>query len=109
LLGGLAFYQLLVRRAAANSSRTLLQMGSILALARLGVLWFLLVLYWTEMMQYWHALSLIILLPEGFLLPRNVNWTCDAALLASSVIVAGSFLWTFLFLRIHVLLTKVQS
>jgi hypothetical protein len=34
LLGGLAFYQLLVRRATANSSRTLLQMGSILVLVR---------------------------------------------------------------------------
>ena len=109
VLDGLAFYQLLVRRAAVNNSRTLLQMGSILALARLGVLWVLLVLYWAEMMQYGHALLLIVLLPEGFFLPRKVNWTWDTALLASGVIVGGSFLWTFLFLRIQILLTRVRS
>ena len=59
-------YQLLVRRATAGSSHTLLNVGSILALARLGVLCFLLVLYWTEKMQYWHVLLLIFFLPEGF-------------------------------------------
>ena len=60
------FYQLLVRRVTASSSHTLLKMGSILALVRLGVLCFLLVFYWTEKMQYWHVLLLIFFLPEGF-------------------------------------------
>ncbi len=107
----LGFYLLLVRRAAVAGSgrRAVLEAGGMIALGRLGVLWFLLILYWTEKMAYWHVLLMIFLLPEGFLLSRNVDWTWGNALLATGLIAGGSFLWTFILLQVHVFMSKARS
>ncbi len=107
----LGFYLLLVRRAAAagSSGRAVLQAGGMIALGRLGVLWFLLILYWTDKMAYWHVLLMIFLLPEGFLLSRNVNWTWGNALLATGLIAGGSFLWAFILLQVYVFMSKARS
>ena len=107
----LGFYLFLVRRAAVAGSgrRAVLEAGGMMALGRLGVLWFLLILYWTGKMAYWHVLLMIFLLPEGFLLSRNVNWTWGNALLATGLIAFGSFLWAGILLQVHVFMSKARS
>ena len=80
-----------------------------IALGRVSVLWFLLILYWADKMAYSHVLLMVLLLPEGFLLSRNVNWTWGNALLASGLIAGGSFLWAFILLQVHVLMIKTRS
>ncbi len=111
LLLSLGFYLLLISRVsvAGSGGRAVLEAGGMIALGRLGVLWFLLVLYWTEKMAYWHVLLMVFLLPEGFFLSRNVNWTWGNALLATGLIAGGSLLWTLILLQVHVLMSKARS
>jgi hypothetical protein len=66
-------------------------LGSGLACVRVGALWFLVSREWLHQ-QSLAALPLILLLfPEGFLLPSRVLWTLNTALFFSAVLIVGSF------------------
>lgn len=66
-------------------------LGSGLACVRLGALWLLVSREWIHQ-QSLSTLPLILLLfPEGFLLPSPVIWTLRTALFFSAVLVVGSF------------------
>lgn len=66
---------------------------TLLATFRLGVLWFLLLLHWRGALGLWATPLILVLLPEGMLLPRNQVWTPGAALVASVLVTIGSGLW----------------
>ena len=66
---------------------------ALLATFRLGVLWFLLLLHWRGALGLWATPLILVLLPEGMLLPRNQVWTPAPALLASVLVTIGSGLW----------------
>ena len=70
--------------------------ATIITTLRLGVLWALLALHWADRLSLAALPLLLVLLPEGLLLPRNYVWTVARAILATSVLVAGSMLWTAL-------------
>ncbi len=66
-------------------------LGSGLACVRLGALWLLVSREWIHQ-QSLSTLPLILLLfPEGLLLPSPVIWTLRTALFFSAVLVVGSF------------------
>jgi hypothetical protein len=65
----------------------------LIAAVRLGVLWFLLLLHWREALGLWAVPLIMVLLPEGFLLPRNQVWTPGPALVASLLVTLGSTVW----------------
>ena len=61
-----------------------------LAILRVGALWFLIYLEWTNQ-QTLSALPLILLLyPEVLLVPVTHSWTFGSCLIFSLVLVAGS-------------------
>jgi hypothetical protein len=57
------------------------------------VLWFLLLLHWRGALGLWATPLILVLLPEGMLLPRNQVWTPGSALIASVLVTIGSGLW----------------
>jgi hypothetical protein len=66
---------------------------ALLVTIRLGVLWFLLLLHWRGALGLWATPLILVLLPEGILLPRNHVWTAGSALSASVLVAIGSGLW----------------
>ena len=66
---------------------------ALIAAIRLGVLSFLLLLHWREALGLWAIPLMMVLLPEGFLLPRNHVWTPSSAVLAGALVAVGSGLW----------------
>jgi hypothetical protein len=66
---------------------------ALIAAFRLGVLWVLLLLHWREALGLWAVPLIMVLLPEGFLLPRNQVWTSGAAFIASVLVMIGSVMW----------------
>jgi hypothetical protein len=66
---------------------------ALLVTFRLGVLWFLLLLHWRGALGLWATPLILVLLPEGMLLPRNQVWTPGPALIASVLVTIGSGLW----------------
>lgn len=52
----------------------------VLAACRLGVLWFLLLLHWRGALGLWAVPLILVLLPEGMLLPRKYVWTSSGVL-----------------------------
>ena len=76
---------------------------ALIAAFRLGVLWVLLLLHWRAALGLWAVPFIMVLLPEGFLLPRNQVWTFGIALIASVLVMIGSVVWagaTFAVLRL---------
>lgn len=74
--------------------------GSAVAFVRVGVLWLLIYREWTHE-QSLDTLPLVLLLfPEGLLLPASVIWTAKLALAFSGALIAGSFLWVMLLILI---------
>ena len=72
-------------------------LGSGLACVRLGALWLLVSREWSHQ-QSLSTLPLILLLfPEGLLLPAPMIWTLRTALFFSAVLVVGSFTAVALF------------
>lgn len=66
--------------------------GSALALIRLGILWYLLIFHWTDVVTTEDLLLTLVILPEGLLLEsRFTGWTFPGALLVSGLVVMGSF------------------
>jgi hypothetical protein len=66
---------------------------ALLVTFRVGVLWFLLLLHWRGALGLWATPLILVLLPEGMLLPRNHVWTPGAALISSVLVTIGSSLW----------------
>lgn len=66
---------------------------ALLIMCRLGVLWCLLLLHWRGALGLWATPLILLLLPEGMLLPRNQVWTAGPALIASVLVAIGSGLW----------------
>ena len=64
------------------------------ATVRVGVFWGLLALHWRGTLGLWATPFLLLLLPEGFLLPRHFIWTLPRALLVSGLLVVGTALCT---------------
>src|SRR4029453_11700149 len=63
---------------------------ALLATFRLGVLWFLLLLHWRGALGLWATPLILVLLPEGMLLPRNQIWTAGSPLIARALVTFGS-------------------
>ncbi len=90
----LLFLGLVRTLARAQSGRVLwVKATALLATFRLGVLWFLLLLHWRGALGLWAIPLILVLLPEGMLLPRNQVWTPGAAFIASVLVTIGSGLW----------------
>ena len=66
--------------------------GSIVALVRVGALWFLIYREWTHQQSLGTLPLVLLLFPEALLLPASVIWTAKLALLFSAALSAGSFL-----------------
>lgn len=67
-----------------------LRATAVIAAVRLGVLSLLLLLHWRGALGLWATPSMMVLLPEGFLLPRNHIWTLGSAVLARLLVAVGS-------------------
>ena len=73
---------------------------------RLGVLWFLLLFHWRGALGLWATPLILVLLPEGMLLPRNQVWTLSAALSTTVLVAIGSALWAVAALAVLNLLRR---
>jgi hypothetical protein len=67
--------------------------GSVVALVRVGALWFLIYREWTHQQSLATLPLVLLLFPEALLLPASVIWTATLALMFSVVVIAGSYLW----------------
>lgn len=63
------------------------------AAARVGVLWLLIHRKWAHQQSLATLPLVLLLFPEGLLLPGSVEWTARLAVLFSTVLIAGSFVW----------------
>ena len=94
LLVFLLFLGLISTLARGQSSWMLwVKATALLGTVRVGVLWFLLLLHWRGALGLWATPLILVLLPEGMLLPRNQVWTLGAALIATVLVAVGSGLW----------------
>ena len=84
----------------ASRSRAAGYMGAwrgataIAVIVRLGIFWYLLALHWRGTMGLWVTPLILLLLPEGFLLPRHFVWTLPSAILWTGLLAAGTAVWT---------------
>lgn len=69
------------------------KVGSGLALIRLSSLWFLLYAEWTHQQSLGSLLLVLLLLPEGWVIPKDFSWTWMPAVIFSGLLVLGSFIW----------------
>jgi hypothetical protein len=107
LLVFLLFLGLISTLARGQSSWMLwVKATALLGAARVGVLWFLLLLHWRGALGLWAIPLILVLLPEGMLLPRNQIWTFGAALIATVLVAVGSGLWAVAALAILRLLRR---
>jgi hypothetical protein len=67
--------------------------GGAIAAVRLGVLWLLIHREWAHQQRLATLPFVLLLFPEGLLLPGSVDWTARLAVLSSTVLIAGSFVW----------------
>ncbi|GEM_PF-4092694 len=74
--------------------------GGVVALVRLGVLWFLIYREWTREASLAILPLVLLLFPEGWLLPAPMTWTTSTALAFSAILAAGSFLWVMIFVLV---------
>ncbi len=65
----------------------------IAAAARIGVLWLLLALHWHGLLGLWAMPFILLLLPEGLLLPPDFAWTVSRGILVTGLLAAGTALW----------------
>jgi hypothetical protein len=90
----LLFLWLASALARGQSGRALwVKAVAFVAAFRLAVLWVLLLLHWRDALGLWAVPFIMVLLPEGFLLPRNQVWTSGTALIASVLVMIGSVVW----------------
>lgn len=69
-------------------------------MVRLAALWFLIYREWTREASLAILPLILLLFPEGWLLPAPVTWTTNTALVFSAILAAGSFLWVMLFILV---------
>jgi hypothetical protein len=82
---------------------------AVAAAGRIGVLWILLALHWRGGLGLWATPFLLLLLPEGFLLPRDFAWTVARAVLVTALLAAGTALWAALAVAVLRLLRGAGS
>ena len=73
--------------------------GVVVALVRVGALWFLIYREWTHQQSLATLPLVLLLFPEGLLLPAPVIWTAKLALVFSAALIGGSFLWMVVLAR----------
>lgn len=84
----------------ASLSRTAGDVGlwrkaaSIAITVRLGIFWGLLAFHSRDALGLWAMPLLLLLLPEGFLLPREFAWTVPRAVFVTGLLAAGTAVWT---------------
>jgi hypothetical protein len=66
----------------------------IVAAGRIGLLWVLLALHWRGLLGLWAMPFILLLLPEGLLLPPDFAWTVSRGILVTGLLAAGTALWT---------------
>lgn len=85
------------RRNAAGSHGSLLRffltVGMILALVRISALWFLVYHVWARQGSVSQLPLVVLLFPDGLLLPNRFAWTVWGTALFSIVLLIGSFAW----------------
>ena len=80
----------------------------IAAAARIGLLWLLLALHWQGLLGLWAMPFILLLLPEGLLLPPNFVWTVGRGILVMGLLAAGTALWTGLAMAVVAALRRVS-
>jgi len=80
----------------------------IAAAARIGLLWLLLALHWQGLLGLWAMPFILLLLPEGLLLPSNFTWTVGRGILVMGLLAAGTALWTGLAMAVVGALRRVS-
>ena len=81
----------------------------IAAAARIGLLWLLLALHWQGLLGLWAMPFILLLLPEGLLLPPNFAWTVGRGILVMGLLAAGTALWTGLAMAVVGALRRVSG
>jgi hypothetical protein len=99
LLGPLLLFTLYVAFVAslprARGSVAVWRRAAFIAIAvRLGIFWGLLALHWRGALGLWVTPLLLLLLPEGFLLPRDFAWTLPRVMFFTGLLAAGTAVWT---------------
>lgn len=98
-LGPLLLFGLYVAFVASLSGRTgdgavWRRAAAIAITVRLGVFWSLLALDWLGALGLSAVPFLLLLLPEGLLLPNHFAWTLPRAMLFTGLLAAGTAVWT---------------
>jgi hypothetical protein len=70
--------------------------GGVIAVVRVGVLWFLIYREWTHQQSLATLPLILLLLPEGLLVPTPVVWTAKLAYVFSVALIASSFAWVLI-------------
>lgn len=101
LLAPLALFGLYVALVAClggtDGGLALWRKATVIAAAtRIGLLWILLALHWRGLLGFWAMPFLLLLLPEGMLLPRDFAWTPGLGALVTGLLAVGTALWTAL-------------
>ena len=69
-----------------------MRLGSPLAAVRIGVLWFLIYREATHQQSLVQLPLILLLYPEGLLLPKNFAWTAERGVAFSGALLLGSLL-----------------
>jgi hypothetical protein len=84
------------------------KLASLLAAVRIGVLWFLIYREATHQQRLVELPLVLLLYPEGLLLPRNFAWTVGTGVAFSGALMMGSFLLVAFVIRAAPLLRLRQ-
>jgi hypothetical protein len=89
------------RSRRGTASRAVWMRATVIAAAaRIGLFWALLALHWGGLLGLWALPLILLLLPEGLLLPRDFSWTIGPGLLVTGLLAAGTALWTAIALAV---------
>jgi hypothetical protein len=77
-----------------------MRLGSLLAATRIGVLWFLIYREATHQPSLSELPLILLLYPEGLLLPRNFTWTVEKGIAFSGALLLGSLLLVAFVVRV---------
>jgi hypothetical protein len=78
-----------------------MRLGSLLAATRIGVLWFLIYREATHQQSLAELPLILLLYPEGLLLPRNFTWTVERGVVFSGALLLGSLLLVAFVVRVR--------